>query len=480
MARKASLTHEALVALGPEKLANLVLDEAGRNAAFKRLVTAALAGAKGPDAIAAIVGRRLTALERARGFIDWDKRKPFVTDLKATVAIITTELGPADPAAAVTCLLRFLAGAEHVFERVDDSSGTVQQVYHAAAEALPDLAAKLSDDEKGQLPNRLMPLLHADGYGLIERVVSSVIPLLPPPALDQFDAALTAASQEIAPARNGHRDWERQVRRDRLIQARQVIADQRSDVDAFMALEHQRGAQRQDTLAVAQRLLAAGRATEALDWVRRPARPGLRVMSWEDLGDDRPGSDLAELTRARLEVEILETLGDHAGAQDLRWKTFADTLDAAALRDHLAHLPDFAEFDALDRAFAYAAAYPHRYTALAFFLVWPRRDLAAKLVLDQRETWEGRHYGALVPAAEALEEAHPEAATVLYRALIDDVLSRARSPAYGHAARYLTRLDALADRIKASGLSDHAHYRAELSKAHGRKAAFWSLVKGQP
>lgn len=279
MARKASLTHEALVALGPEKLANLVLDEAGRNAAFKRLVTAALAGAKGPDAIAAIVARRLAALERARGFIDWDRRKPFVTDLKATVAVITTELGPADPAAAVTCLLRFLAGAERVFERVDDSSGTVQQVYHAAAEALPDLAAKLSDDEKGQLSNRLMPLLRADGYGLIERVVASVIPLLPSPALDQFDAALIATFQEIAPARNGHRDWERQVRRDRLIQARQVIADQRSDVDTFTALEHQRGAQRQDTLAVAQRLLAAGRATEALDWVRRPARPGLRVMS---------------------------------------------------------------------------------------------------------------------------------------------------------------------------------------------------------
>lgn len=150
------------------------------------------------------------------------------------------------------------------------------------------------------------------------------------------------------------------------------------------------------------------------------------------------------------------------------------------MRDYLAHLPDFAEFDALDRAFAYAAAYPHHYTALAFFLAWPRRNLAAKLVLDQRERWEGRHYGALVPAAEALEEAHPEAATVLYRALIDDVLSRARSPAYGHAVRYLTRLDALADRIKTSDLSDHTHYQAELSKAHGRKAAFWSLVKGQP
>jgi hypothetical protein len=143
----------------------------------------------------------------------------------------------------------------------------------------------------------------------------------------------------------------------------------------------------------------------------------------------------------------------------------------------LAHLPDFAEFEALDRAFSHAATYPHRYTSLAFLLAWPQLDLAARLVLDHRETWDGRHYGALVPAAEALEEAYPAAATVLYRALINDILVRARSPAYGHAARYLARLDALADRIDPSpDLPDHDAYRAKLKLAHGRKTGFWSLV----
>ena len=85
-----------------------------------------------------------------------------------------------------------------------------------------------------------------------------------------------------------------------------------------------------------------------------------------------------------------------------------------------------------------------------------------------------------MPAAEALEHRHPAAATVLYRALIDDVLARARAAAYGHAARYLARLDALADRVEpASGLADHAAYRAALKQAHGRKATFWNLVSGR-
>jgi hypothetical protein len=67
-----------------------------------------------------------------------------------------------------------------------------------------------------------------------------------------------------------------------------------------------------------------------------------------------------------------------------------------------------------------------------------------------------RHFGALVPAAEALESSHPQAAAILYRALIDDILTRARSPAYGYAARYLARLDALADQMGSSpDLPDH-------------------------
>ena len=63
--------------------------------------------------------------------------------------------GAADSAAAVERILRFLAGAESVFERVDDSSGSVQEVYHAAAEAGPSLAAKLADDQKVRLPSQL-------------------------------------------------------------------------------------------------------------------------------------------------------------------------------------------------------------------------------------------------------------------------------------------------------------------------------------
>jgi hypothetical protein len=156
-------------------------------------------------------------------------------------------------------------------------------------------------------------------------------------------------------------------------------------------------------------------------------------------------------------------MGDRAAAQELRWKTNEATLDAGLLRDPIARRPDFSEFDVLDKAFAYASSSPQKHRALTLFLSWPRLDLAAKLVLDHREKWEGRHCEALRPAAEALEPDHPMAATILYRVLLDDILERARSPADGHAARYLEKLDRLGvDEHDTSPVELHQTYRAAL------------------
>jgi hypothetical protein len=107
MARQPALNEEALVKLGSEKLARLVIGEAKRNAAFRKLVAAALAATKGPAAVAAIIDKRLAGLDRAKAFVDWEKAKAFTADITATLATITGELASANPDAAVDRLVRF-------------------------------------------------------------------------------------------------------------------------------------------------------------------------------------------------------------------------------------------------------------------------------------------------------------------------------------------------------------------------------------
>lgn len=120
MARKPALTIDKLKDLGADKVAQLVLDEAERNAGFRRQVKAALVGKNGPEAIAKLIDRRLSGLARAKSFIEWDKARAFAEDLRSLINTITSELGPAAPALATDRLLRFIATHEQVFERVDD------------------------------------------------------------------------------------------------------------------------------------------------------------------------------------------------------------------------------------------------------------------------------------------------------------------------------------------------------------------------
>ncbi len=476
MARQPVLNEDALVKLGPEKLARLVLDEAKRNPAFRKLVSAALAATKGPAAVAAIIDKRLAGLERAKSFVDWDRVKELASDLSATAATISGELASADPEAAFDRLVRFLASADRVFERVDDSNGRLQEVYDEAAAALPDLVGRLDEASKASIPDRLFDLTLSDDYGLLCPVIPQIVAQLPAEALGHWDERLARLHGSLRPTKDKMKDWQWRAKFDGMIRLRQAIADHRQDIDAFIALEMSRESTQHDTIAIAERLCDSGRYKEALDWVRKQGRAGSKFITRGDLADGLAPHNSSDFVRTQLEIRILEAMGDRAAAQDLRWKTFEATLDAGLLRDHIARLPDFSEFDVIDEAFAHAMNSPQKYRAAALFLSWPRLDLAAKLVLDRREDWEGRHYEVLLPAAEALEPDHPIAATILYRVLLDDILDRARSPAYGHAARYLQKLDMLAVEGCASPVEAHQSYRAGLLKKHGRKTGFWSLV----
>ena len=90
--KKAS-DRESLTALGAEKLARLVLEASKRDADFKRLIAAVMAGAKGPKAVATVIDRKFAALNRATGFVKWDRAKTFASDLEMTLKAIVDELG---------------------------------------------------------------------------------------------------------------------------------------------------------------------------------------------------------------------------------------------------------------------------------------------------------------------------------------------------------------------------------------------------
>jgi hypothetical protein len=266
----------------------------------------------------------------------------------------------------------------------------------------------------------------------------------------------TEAALKTALRSSGPHDWRADAQRRHLAFRLALLADLEKDADSFIVTIRAGGMESTHALDIAERLIAANRPAEALDRLDRPRR---RV---EDVDDD--GTDID------LRIAALEALGRKDEAQPVRWRHFERFLSAEHLRAHLKRLPDFEDFEAEQKALDVAAVHKQAARGLAFFIEWRALDRADRLVRERLAALDGRLYEVLRPAAEALEEKFPEAASLLYRRLIESVLERGSSKQYQYAARDLLSCARLAPHLPVPGsIESHPGFVARLRKAHGRK-----------
>jgi hypothetical protein len=176
-------------------------------------------------------------------------------------------------------------------------------------------------------------------------------------------------------------------------------------------------------------------------------------------------------------LDALDATGQTERAQQLRWAAFEERLSVERLRTYLKALPDFDDVLAEERAMAHALAFRSFPTALHFLQTWPAPREAARLVLERHVEIDGNQYYLLDPAARWLEGAHPLAATLLRRAMIEDTLTGAKSKRYRHAARHLAECRSLVALIaNYDQFETHEEVVARWRAKHGRKVGFWTQV----
>ena len=471
VASKKTVTAENLVRLGAERLAGILLELAGEQPAIKRRLRLELAGEAGGEIIAAEISKRITALRSAQSFIDWQRRPDFVRDLDLTRATIADRVAQTRPDLALDLMWRFMALAEPVINRVDDSSGSVGGVFRAACQDLGPLAAKARPDPQA-LAQHVFAAVTKNDYGEFDRLVPVIFPALGEVGVAALRARLLAALPK-RPAKDRYDSHASAVRR-----ALQDLADGEGDVDAYIALVPSEERRRSAVAAeIGRRLLTAGRAEEAIAAleVATPKQQATRSHLDDDLhglGWEGPSADWESVY-----LDALDATGQTEHAQRLRWAAFEERLSAERLRAYLKALPDFEDVLAEERAMEHALVFRSFSTALHFLHTWPEHRHAARLVLARHAEINGNLYFLLDPAARWLEGAHPLAATLLRRAMIEDTLGGAKSKRYRHAVRHLAECQSLASLIGDYGqFETHAGFVARLRAGHGRKAGFWTLV----
>ena len=475
MPSETTLNLKNLAALGAERLAELLLDLTSDDAAAKRQLRLELTSRGGGD-VASEIRKRLTSIARSRSFVDWRKVKELARDLEAQREAIATHVAPTRPGDAFDLLWRMLDMAPSIYERCDDSNGLIGSVIDFARDDLGAIAAEAAQSA-GALADRVFAAVCANDYGQFDQLIPLTAQALGPNGLNRLKAQFEelAASAPMGAASGERRliglstrgsiyqdDYE-QGRRGRLVRsALTEIADALGDVDGFAGrYSDEERANPAIAAAIAERMLAADRATEALAMLDRAADSFHQGGYWPDW--------------QRLRIEVLDALGRSGDAQDERWQAFERGLNAGYLRAHLKQLPDFDDMEAEERALSFVSRLPSFHQALAFLIDWPALDRAAGLIMARTDELNGDHYGLLTPTADALEQRNPLAATLALRAMIDFSLDAAKHKRYGHAARHLQTCEHLARRIDDfAGHPDHAEYVADLRRRHARKSGFWN------
>jgi hypothetical protein len=181
--------------------------------------------------------------------------------------------------------------------------------------------------------------------------------------------------------------------------------------------------------------------------------------------------------RDQLLLEIHGRTGDRAKQAEVAWRQFRRHRSGAALTKLLSVIGQEHRAEVIEREAA-AILEPDALSLedAGFLVEMELMEASETYLLDRAEQLNGDFYNSLLPLAEAMTSAgRLLGASVIYRALLDSILRRARTNTYAHGVRYLKKLDTLVASISDwRSIPNHAVYQEHLAQKHGRKHSFWS------
>ena len=398
---------------------------------------------------------RIAAFRRSRRFVRWGESAALSRRLEELLADIDAAVD--DPRQGAELLLAFYGTDKGTLGNCDDSSGHVGDVYRlAAVEVFVAYAARCSDKE--WLAKQVLRVNRDDDFGVRDTLLYHARRYLPEPIIRTMIAELqqTAKAEPDTFARRYPL---------RLVEA---LARQVGDAALFAKTRLESWGKDAPAACadIAEVYLENGDPATALTWLERiPAGEGFRA-------DERD----------RLLVAVHGQLGDAEAQADAAWRVFRRARSVPGLEKLLAVIGEDQRTEVLDtEAAAILAAAELSYGDAAFLVEAERLDDAERYLLDRAAQINGDYYERLLPLAEAMHDSGRElAAVVVFRALVDSILRRARSVIYGHAVRYLRRLERMAPTVGDwRGFEDHEAYVAGLRARHGQKRSFWGRVNDE-
>lgn len=438
---------QSLIDLGADRLADALLELAGRDDAADDLLERMIAT---PQENVKRFKAKLSGLKRRQRFIGWGESAGFARELGTLLEDLRA--GVTDPRTGVELVAAFYECDAGVLGSCDDSSGHVGDIFrYDARELFVSYASRCADKE--WLGDLVFRVIQADDYGVRDVLINCALEYLTEPVM----RGMVARLQEKAGQESD------EYRKRRWLYNVESLARQLKDAPLFEQTRLASWGELSTAACVdiAHVYLECGNGLTALTWLEK-------IPATETFMADE---------RDRLLFEVYGVLGDVVNQADAIGRVFRRSRSASSLirlLDVIGH--DQKNSVILSEVTTILETEKFSPVDAAFLVEIERQDDAEAYLIKCADQLNGDFYGGLLPLAEAMEKnGRFLCASVIYRALLDSILRRAQTKTYPHGVRYLRKLDLLAHSVSDwRNVEAHDAYMQEIKLNHGRKSSFWS------
>jgi len=394
---------------------------------------------------------KLAGLKRRRKYIDWRAAPDFARELELILA--TLHEGVDDPKTGLELVGEFFACDGAIFERSDDSSGLIGDIFRYDARNLFIAYASRCTD-KSFVCDLLLRLYEHDDYGVRTELIARASKFLPQKEMRALvDDFWERAKAEPLDSYEAGKWWI----------GVELLARQLGDPGLF-----------EKARLTANPELSSPTCMEIAEVYLENDDPEMALFWMERISPtDRFRADAQD----QLLYSIYEKLENREKMAETAWRMFRNCRGRSTLDMLLQALGESERERVIEEQVEpIMGSATLSYDDAAFLVDMGRLDDASEYLFRYRDQLNGNLYQFLLPLAKALEEGGRFlGATLVYRSLLESILNRAQSRYYHHGVRYLKKLDVLSPSVKDwRGLPPHEDYKEGLLEVHGRKRSFWS------
>ena len=415
-----------------------------------------------PNELASSLRNKINKWIRRTGFISYRESSSYAAQICVVREEIETSLLPLDPEAAWRLIDKVVRNDGKIMETMDDSDGAVGYELNEFSILWLKAAKMMNLPDNHWIP-LIIEIAEGDDYGCRNNFLENTNMLLSDETLlDLYNRC----KQRFLETRNTKTDGFDFVLLTLRVDMGQIaIALKDPDLYKESVTIASPEPNNLQMLDIINRYIELGRSEDA--------KIMLDKGSWT--GRDRTDVE-------RYYKQIFRSLGDTENLVETYRRDWEYDPSISNLEEYLKQIDSSKHEEIIKRAKMIAEGDSELNRGVGVLIYLKELEKAEEIFLSNQEYFNAKHYTTLLWLLDLLgTDGSFVSQIVLYRALLMDLLNRAYSKAYHHAAKYYKKLKVLDNKVieYPSGLVKHDIFYSELLEKHGKKRSFWARVESK-